>query len=53
MQILPAADKVTMLYPYDLNSAGRLNERHPAHSTPRWYGIPSAITKATRWWWTP
>jgi hypothetical protein len=39
MQILQRPDKVTILYPYDHQFRQvRLNEPHPAHPTPRWYG---------------
>jgi hypothetical protein len=39
MQILQRPDKVTILYPFDHQFRQvRLNEPHPAHPTPRWYG---------------
>jgi hypothetical protein len=39
MQILQRPDKVTILYPFDHQFRQvRLNESHPAHPTPRWYG---------------
>jgi hypothetical protein len=39
MQILQQPDKVTILYPYDHQFRQvRLNEPHPAHVTPSWYG---------------
>jgi hypothetical protein len=39
MQILQQPDKVTFLYPFDHQFRQvRLNQPHPAHVTPSWYG---------------
>ena len=39
MQVLQRPDKVTILYPYDHQFRQvRLNQSHPAHVTPSWYG---------------
>lgn len=39
MQILQRPDKVTILYPFDHQFRQvHLNEPHPAHVTPNWYG---------------
>jgi hypothetical protein len=39
MEILQRPDKVTILYPFDHQFRQvRLNESHPEHPTPRWYG---------------
>ena len=39
MRIIPQPDKVTFLYPFDHQFRQvRLNEPHPAHLTPSWYG---------------
>jgi len=39
MQIIQQPDKVTVLYPFDHQFRQvRLNEPHPAHLTPSWYG---------------
>jgi hypothetical protein len=39
MEILQRPDKVTILYPFDHQFRQvRLNESHPAHPAPRWYG---------------
>jgi hypothetical protein len=50
MQVIQQPDKVAILYEHDHQVRRvRLNEAHPAQVTPSWYGIPSAIGKATRW----
>jgi hypothetical protein len=39
MQLLQQPDKITILYPYDHQVRQvRLNQPHPAHVTPSWYG---------------
>jgi hypothetical protein len=39
MQVLQRPDKVTILYPFDHQFRQvRLNQLHPAHVTPSWYG---------------
>jgi hypothetical protein len=39
MQVLHQPDKITILYPYDHQFRQvRLNQPHPAHVTPSWYG---------------
>jgi hypothetical protein len=39
MQVIQQADKVTLLYPFDHQFRQvRLNQPHPAHVTPSWYG---------------
>jgi hypothetical protein len=39
MQVLQQPDKITILYPYDHQFRQvRLNQPHPAHVTPSWYG---------------
>jgi hypothetical protein len=39
MQILQGPDKITILYPYDHQFRQvRMNQSHPAHVTPSWYG---------------
>ncbi len=39
MQLLQQPDKITILYPFDHQFRQvRLNEPHPAHLTPSWYG---------------
>jgi hypothetical protein len=39
MQVLQRPDKVTILYPFDHQFRQvRLNQAHPAHVTPSWYG---------------
>jgi len=39
MQILQQPDKITILYPFDHQFRQvRLNQPHPAHLTPSWYG---------------
>jgi hypothetical protein len=39
MQIIQRPDKITILYPYDHQfRQARLNQPHPPHLTPSWYG---------------
>jgi hypothetical protein len=39
MQVLQRPDKITILYPFDHQFRQvRLNQSHPAHVTPSWYG---------------
>jgi hypothetical protein len=54
MQILQQPYQIIILYSdnHEVRRV-RLNQPHPAQVTSSWYGIRSAVTKATRWSSTP
>jgi hypothetical protein len=50
MQMLQQPDKITILYFRDHQVRHvRMNQSHPARVTRPGMGIPSLVTKATRW----
>ena len=50
IQILQQPDKIAILYNYDHQVRHvRMNQFHPAHVTPSWYGDSVGHYEATRW----
>jgi hypothetical protein len=51
MQMLQRPDKITILYPYDHQFRQvRMNQSHPAHVTPSWYGDSVGHYEGDEWW---